>query len=301
MTNSFLFLNKTIIFIWFFVDETMTLWYNKNEVKRMREIDFAEIFTGRVAITDVSVIHQTNQWSVFCPPNGRICNGFLLIDGGECIYSWGNRRMQVGTDALLYLPIGSCHTVTAPERSLHFYRINFTLIDVKDGKPVVFSREPWCVLEDSGRHLRSLCEDLCQATLSENVFMRRVSLLAEFFDRVRQILNKKGRGRITTAIEYLETHYTENFDVSTLSTLCYMSEAHLFRLFKQEVGFSPMEYKNLLRVRKAEELLLDEECGVSEIADILGFENACYFSRIFKKITGVSPMQYRKGKRARKR
>ena len=54
-----------------------------------------------------------------------------------------------------------------------------------------------------------------------------------------------------------------------------------------------------VRVRKAEELLLDEECGVSEIADLLGFENACYFSRIFKKTTGLSPMDYRKGRHRR--
>ncbi len=299
MTNPFLFLNDPIIILLFCIDEDRLPWYNKAEVMEMKQIDFGDIFTGQVAITEVSVIHQTNQWSVFSPPNGRICNGFLLIDGGECTYSWGENKLSVGEGTLLYLPMGSCHTVIAPERSLNFYRINFTLVDAKDGFPVVFSREPWCVLEDAGRHLNTLCEELCQATLSENVFMKRVSLLAELFDRVRQLLNKKGRGRVTAAIEYIETHYTEDFDIATLSALCYMSEAHLFRLFKQEVGLSPVEYKNLLRVRKAEELLLDEEFGVSEIADLLGFENACYFSRIFKKLNGLSPLQYRKGRNAR--
>ena len=265
----------------------------------MRQIDFYDVFSGQVAITEVSVIHQTNQWSVFSPLNGRICNGFLLIDGGECTYTWEKQSAVLNGGGLIYLPIGSHHTVTALERSLHFYRINFTLTDVCDGSPVVFSQEPWLVLEDCGQHLNNLCEKLCQATLSENGFMRRVSLLAEFFDRVRQMRNKKDQGRVTAAIEYLEAHYTEKIDVAALSALCYMSEAHLFRLFKQEVGFSPVEYKNLLRVRKAEELLLDEECGVSEIADLLGFENACYFSRIFKKTTGLSPLDYRKGRHRR--
>lgn len=265
----------------------------------MEKIDFGDIFSGRVAITEVSVIHQTNQWSVFSPQNGRVCNGFLLIDGGECTYMWKDKSIKVGEGALLYLPIGSFHTVFAPERSLNFYRINFTLIDTKSGNSLVFSDEPWCVLRDSGQHLNSLGAELCQATLSENGFMRRVSLMAEFFECVRQNLNKRARSRVTDAIEFVDAHYTEGFDVAALSTLCYMSEAQLFRLFKQETGFSPVEYKNRLRIRKAKELLLDDECGVSEIADLLGFENACYFSRIFKKYTGLSPLQYRKGKRAR--
>ncbi len=260
----------------------------------MKQVDFYDAFSGRFAITEVSVIHQTNQWSVFCPQNGRICNGFLLIDGGECTYTWGDQEIQVGEGALLYLPMGSHHTVTAPEKSLNFYRINFTLTDTQNGAPVIFSHDPWCVLKENGWQLNNICKELCQATLSENGFMRRVSLLAELFDRVRQMLNKSGRGRVSAAVEYLEAHYTEPIDIATLASLCYMSEAHFFRLFKQEIGFSPVEYKNLLRVRKAEELLLDEECGVGEVADLLGFENACYFSRIFKKITGIPPIEYRK-------
>ena len=38
----------------------------------------------------------------------------------------------------------------------------------------------------------------------------------------------------------------------------------------------------------------DSSCNVSEIADIIGYDNPLYFGRIFKKQCGMSPSEFRK-------
>jgi hypothetical protein len=53
----------------------------------MKILDFNEISFENQSISNVSVISQTNNWSV-CAPRGRILNGFLLITEGECLYKW---------------------------------------------------------------------------------------------------------------------------------------------------------------------------------------------------------------------
>ncbi len=261
----------------------------------MKIIPFSDIFKTKFALTDISAIYQTNNWSLCDNSSGRIMNGFLLLSEGACLYRWRNSEAKLRKGALIYLPRGSKHTVRAPERSLNFYRINFTMTDLCDREETVFSDAPVLITENATKSIFNLCEDMRRATLSESGAFRRLALLAELLDYIRHTM-KKSEGRVAPAIEYVESHYAEDVDVMELAEMCYMSEAHLFRLFKSETGMSPIEYKNSLRIRKAEELLLDRECSISEISTMLGFESPCYFSRIFKRLTGQSPLNFRRSR-----
>lgn len=44
----------------------------------------------------------------------------------------------------------------------------------------------------------------------------------------------------------------------------------------------------------AQYLLEQSAHNVSEVANIVGYDNPLYFSRLFKKHFGISPAQYRK-------
>lgn len=50
-----------------------------------------------------------------------------------------------------------------------------------------------------------------------------------------------------------------------------------------------------VRVEKACELLKTEKGSVSQVAEMVGYEDENYFGRVFKKYTGQTPAQYRKG------
>ena len=75
---------------------------------------------------------------------------------------------------------------------------------------------------------------------------------------------------------------------------------YLRRLFKKEMGMSPLEYLTKLRMKNAEWLLSTawvNGCAISEISRMCGFSNALYFSRVFRKYYGCSPTQFVKQQR----
>ena len=55
-----------------------------------------------------------------------------------------------------------------------------------------------------------------------------------------------------------------------------------------------MKYILSTRIRNAQILLETTDYNISNIASMVGYENAFYFSRLFKREKGLSPAAYRK-------
>ena len=64
--------------------------------------------------------------------------------------------------------------------------------------------------------------------------------------------------------------------------------------FKAAYGQTPMRYLTLLRLKRAEALLLSRGTTLEGIARASGYDNAFYFSNAFKKEKGISPSAYRR-------
>ena len=74
---------------------------------------------------------------------------------------------------------------------------------------------------------------------------------------------------------------------------------YLRKLFKKEMGITPLEYMTNLRMKKAEMMLTamwGSDYSVAEIGQLCGFEDALYFSRVFKKHFGCSPSAFVKNR-----
>lgn len=260
----------------------------------MKTVDFEKLYTYDFSLSDISVIYQTPAWNTLSAMSGmgRKLNGFLLIDDGECLYEWDGGSAVLTRGSLIYLPCGSKHTVTVTARPFSFFRISFYVTDSKDSEGIIFGETPMPFTYDAPEKLYDLSRQLAENTVSRHRVFRSSSLLYEMLHTLTKQSGGDSKSRISPAVRYLDGHYTESTDVDSLAKLCYISKPHLFRLFKKELGMSPVEYRNHLRIERAKELLSDGECSVSEIAAMLGFDGSYYFSRIFKEYTGISPSRY---------
>ena len=73
-----------------------------------------------------------------------------------------------------------------------------------------------------------------------------------------------------------------------------VSQTHLIRLFRTQLGVTPNEYLNRLRVDNACLRLLHSKANLLDIAYSTGFGSLSGFYFWFKKTCGVSPLEYRR-------
>lgn len=83
-----------------------------------------------------------------------------------------------------------------------------------------------------------------------------------------------------------------------IEELCHkfnQSRSGIYRLFKDHLGKSPVNYLMERRIGHASELLCFSDYSIKEIADKTGYGSARYFSSEFRRHTGKTPREYRCG------
>lgn len=65
-------------------------------------------------------------------------------------------------------------------------------------------------------------------------------------------------------------------------------------IFTKIEGKNIQEFRDDVKIMRIKELLEYDEMNISEIADMLDYNDAAYLSTRFKKATGLSPSQYKK-------
>ncbi|MDP4277319.1 MAG: AraC family transcriptional regulator [Bacteroidota bacterium] len=99
--------------------------------------------------------------------------------------------------------------------------------------------------------------------------------------------------RILGVLRYIREHIDKKVTITQLSSLCYLSEDHFIRLFRKEMGSTPIDYINQKKIEKAQLMLVINNLPVKDIACALSFDNVSYFNRLFKKTVGCTPSEYR--------
>lgn len=118
---------------------------------------------------------------------------------------------------------------------------------------------------------------------------------------IRSILSMKvnrypitHRFEINKVFNYIHDHYQEDIDVSHMALQIGLSTSHFTRIFRDESGYSPMDFLIHLRLQKARDLLRKKSTSITEIAQLCGFNSISYFSASFHKAYKMSPSHYRK-------
>jgi len=100
-------------------------------------------------------------------------------------------------------------------------------------------------------------------------------------------------GTVRAILGYIEASLPGEISLGDISSVFFMSEGHLCRLFKKEMGMSIMAYVKRQRMLMAARLLRDSGVSVGAIAQRVGVGDPNYFCRAFKQEMGVTPSEYR--------
>ncbi len=98
---------------------------------------------------------------------------------------------------------------------------------------------------------------------------------------------------ISPALDYIEDHYAEQFDIDRLAEVCMLSPTHFRRLFHSIIETTPLEFLNSTRIMKACNLLRSTEYSILEISESVGFRSVSSFNRHFMEVMHTTPRNYR--------
>jgi AraC-like DNA-binding protein len=99
---------------------------------------------------------------------------------------------------------------------------------------------------------------------------------------------------VLRAITLMEQRAESSLDTKTLAGELSANYDHFRHAFRRQTGHSPYQYHLGLRMRRAQELLLDPTLSVKQVAARLGFQDQFQFSKAFKEKTELSPTQWRR-------
>ena len=102
------------------------------------------------------------------------------------------------------------------------------------------------------------------------------------------------QNRLYRVLQHIDTHLDQDLNVENLSDVAAFSKFHFHRQFSEFFGINVSRVINLIRLKRATQLLAYRDTPVTEIALASGYDSPEAFARAFKKIAGQSPSEFRK-------
>lgn len=115
--------------------------------------------------------------------------------------------------------------------------------------------------------------------------------ILEFMIHLNRIAIKKSSDYATTSshnqkildiLEYINSHLSESLTIDTISDTFYISKYYMMRSFKEETGYTILDYITMKRMILAKQLI-EQHIALTEIAFDCGYQSYSSFYRAYKK------------------
>ena len=260
-----------------------------------------EIHKKKLCMTELEVRHSIFETShYFDASAGSQNSSFIYIVSGQLTINAGIQTLEIGEGELFYVPEGIHYTAIWSGRPhIEYYNLN------------VVSNSYDSSLSSGGFALQKIFELSIAETADtfKQIFalmkseerVKKIEALglyyafyAKAFPLLTAALPEKYSPVLVKALEYIEQNYAENFSVSDLAAVCFVSESRLHHIFTEKLGSTPIKYRNQLRIERAAHDLRSSNLPIESISSKHGFNSPTYFRETFKEYTGLTPSNYKR-------
>lgn len=127
-------------------------------------------------------------------------------------------------------------------------------------------------LTEMKEYIFYVCQRICEVTSDSKVYSK------DYFK--------------IDVLKYIEENYNNPcISLDTLADSVNKSVSYISKFFKEQLGYSFVDFLNRKRINKAKELL-NGQMTIIQIAMTVGYNSDVNFRRVFKKYEGVTPGEY---------
>ena len=240
-------------------------------------------------------------------PRGRVDFQLLYIASGIAHFYFDHNETDTIVPAghmVLYRPREPQRYVYYGNDQTEVYWVHFTGSSVKkilQGYGITNEMRvlPTGTSLDYARIFKQMIHELqrCQTHYPEVLTL----LLRQLFILIHRQLTKEHTRKndyldaeMSLAMQFFNDNYNTEVNIEEYASARGMSVSWFIRSFKQYTHTTPMQYIVSRRITNAQMLLETTNYNITEIGQIVGYDNPLYFSLIFRKQKGMSPSDYRK-------
>ena len=213
--------------------------------------------------------------------------GFLEING---------KQFRCCPGDIYFLTPGSHHRYW-PERSDPWHKLFFMVEGSLVSELMEFYNLCDCYHISQVPQMRGYFDAMLELGYDEEANRRSAMLFHEFLEQAGKSVEQpygEYSMKLQKLKKALDGPIEERFCLEEFAAANGVSAAHLVRLFRQEFGIPPGQYRMKLRLDAASQLLRYSDLSIKEISARLGFADQYTFSGCFKRHLGFSPSEYRK-------
>lgn len=230
-------------------------------------------------------------------------NKFYYICDGEGWLKIGNDEYYPKPGQLFLMPQGVKQSFSTINQNTYTkYWCHFTA-NIGDTNLFDLVHLPLCIEVGNNKLLIDIFEDILGYQTSTELtssLMLKASLLRliSFFldnniiDKIN-LYTTDTIHSLNTILDYIENNYDKDISVEDLSKMVHLQPNYFIRMFKKNIGSTPIRYINTRRITEAKRLLNSTNLTMSDICNQIGTNDIHYFSRLFKQYTGFTPSFYK--------
>lgn len=94
-------------------------------------------------------------------------------------------------------------------------------------------------------------------------------------------------------LHYIHLNYSNNLTLERISRDLNFSKSYISHTFKMNTGYTINRYINLLKIKRAKDMLVSTDINMTELSMALGFSSSNYFTIVFKEFEKITPTEYR--------
>lgn len=245
------------------------------------------LIPGGDGIREIQHHEGLRNWLIATEPKvqrlGSICSGALalaragLLDGLQATTHWCRLQEMQALERPIAIDGDRLHTFDAADaKQSHI----FTSAGVTAGIDLAIS----LVEADLGRPMAlAVARHLV-------MFVRRPGGQAQFSPMLAA--ETRHAPRLASLLDWLPSHLGEDLRVERLAEQACLPPRTLARVFQQELGTTPGQYVERIRLEAASALLSQQHASIATVARLCGFGHPENLRRSFHKTLGISPQAF---------
>lgn len=134
----------------------------------------------------------------------------------------------------------------------------------------------------------------------ERMFMEPYSVVSSAADGKRAMDEESmaPSAGVVRMCDYIAANFLEDIDATDIARAASLHPKYAMNLFRRSTGMTLIKYLTLLRLSRAQAMLMNDRDNILQIAMESGFGSVSAFNKAFRQIAGMSPSDFRRDTRA---